>query len=133
MGRGSRTQGVYLDIEKIRFGSRLNLAFEVDEQVAQAMVPSLLLQPLVENALKHGADAEGRIDLTVRAKRQGDSLVLEVLDRGSGPVDAGEGTGTRNTRERIAHLFGPDFGYDLSAGPAGGAVARLRLPWQCAS
>lgn len=123
----------YLALQKARFENDLAVRIDCPDDLRQCQVPRMILQPLVENALKHGADAEGRIDLTVQAKRDGERLVLEVCDHGPGPGESGEGTGTGNTRERIAHLFGPDFGYDLSAGPAGGAVARLRLPWQCAS
>src|ERR671939_1020555 len=103
----------YLEIMQIRFQGRLVVDTRVDHDVADALVPNLILQPLVENAVKPGeskVDGGGRIE--IRARRDGDRVVLSVRDNGPG-LDGGEapppdeeGVGLRNTRERLAQLYG---------------------------
>ena len=103
---------LYLGIEHLRFGDRLRMEFDVDEAVTQAMVPSLVLQPLVENSLKYAvAPREEGGRLRVEAREQEGKLLLVVQDDGPGlPVGvelgAGRGVGFRNTRERLAVLYG---------------------------
>ena len=104
---------LYLGIEKLRFGERLRLEYEIDEDVQQALVPSLVLQPLVENALKYAvAPREEGGRLRIEARRSDDGkLMLVVQDDGPGlPVGVelgtGRGVGFRNTRERLAVLYG---------------------------
>src|SRR5204863_488092 len=77
----------YLDLERARFGDTLSFSVEAEPDTAAAQVPSLLLQPLVENALKHGRGADGRAHVRIRAQRQGPDLRIEVRDRGSGPAE----------------------------------------------
>ena len=103
---------LYLGIEKLRFGDRLRLEFDIDDRVTQALVPSLILQPLVENALKYAvAPREEGGRLRIEAREVDGRLRLVVQDDGPGlPVGvelgAGRGVGFRNTRERLAVLYG---------------------------
>ena len=103
---------LYLGIEQLRFGDRLKLEFDIDEGVAQALVPSLVLQPLVENSLKYAvAPREEGGRLRIEAREADGRLLLIVADDGPGlPVGvelgAGRGVGFRNTRERLAVLYG---------------------------
>jgi LytS/YehU family sensor histidine kinase len=101
----------YLELQRIRFSDRLDIGKTIDPTTLQARVPSLLLQPIVENAVQHGVAAQrgpGRID--IRAARDGDRLHLEVTDTGPGFVDGNgnghDGVGLRNTRARLFHLYG---------------------------
>jgi hypothetical protein len=97
----------WLDIERVRFGERLRVVWDIAPDCERARVPAFLLQPLVENALRHGLGAlpEGG-ELTIRARRTADELSLEVIDDGRGL--AGKlalGVGLRNVRDRLAHMY----------------------------
>jgi two-component system, LytTR family, sensor kinase len=120
----------YLDIMEIRFQGRLQVAFHIEPEVHDALVPHLLLQPIVENALKHGiSDLEeiGRIE--IEARSEGDDLVLVVRDNGPGPVDdPSSGVGVRNTVERLRELYGDRGRFVLRRGERGGAMAEVRMP-----
>jgi len=103
----------YLGIEQARLGNRLHVEWEVAPDVTSAQVPPMLLQPLVENAIRHGVCRSpdgGR--LTIAARRQDTRLALEVCDDGPGPavsrarVESGSGVGLENTRQRLTHLYG---------------------------
>ncbi len=123
----------YLGIERARLGSaRLNVRTEVDPEVADARVPALLLQPLVENAVKHGiAPRAGGGDVILRAHADGPSLVVEVEDRGSGevlgPPEHGAGIALETLRLQLAHRFGEAASLTLSKGEAG-TTATVSLP-----
>lgn len=124
----------YLAIEKVRFGDRLRVNVEVPRDVLDARVPNLVLQPLVENAIKHGIAPNpeaGRLD--VRAEVLGDRLRLQVVDDGAGMNGApspspGSGVGLRNTRERLRRLYGDRFRLELVPGKHGGTEAVLEIP-----
>src|SRR5690606_24871559 len=112
----------YLDIQRVRFQGSLEVAEEVEDAALDALVPNLVLQPLVENAIEHGVsrveDGTGR--LTVRARRAGDRLVLDVEDNGPGLSEEAsarseQGVGLRNTRARLDALYGPAA--SLALGP----------------
>ena len=128
--------GRYLEIVEIRFQGRLETSVSAEPGLGDALVPSLVLQPLAENAMKHGvgkAGGYGRIE--VHAGRSGGDLVLRVVDTGPGDgpgaedaVD-GAGLGLRHTRERLAELYGPDQRFTLDPAPAGGMVAEIVLPY----
>jgi signal transduction histidine kinase len=123
----------YLAIEQARFSDRLRPRFEVPGSVRRAAVPELILQPVIENALRHGIGQ--RTDsgaLTVSARRDGGDLVLTVRDDGAGLPAAGvrEGVGLSNTRERLATMYGERASLRLSPGDPGGAVAEIRLPFR---
>jgi signal transduction histidine kinase len=124
----------YLALIEIRMGARLRLEFDLPEALADLKVPPLLLQPLVENSVKHGLEpavAGGLI--AVRAGRDDADLVLSVRDTGiglrDGPANT-EGFGLSQVRERLATLYGPRASLCLSAAPdaAGGTLAVIRLP-----
>lgn len=125
----------YLGIERVRFGDKLVIAIDVPESVRDALVPNLLLQPLVENAIKHGISrrtTEGHLRIT--ATREGGRLHIEIADDGPGrPAPAAEkstGIGLSNTRRRLEHVYGRDHRFELITSPAGGTIARLDLPWR---
>lgn len=123
----------YLEIMEIRHQGRLTVELDIHPDVLPALVPTLILQPLVENAVRHGvSQVEGMGQIAVAARRDGEQLILEVRDNGPGPdanTRAQEGVGLRNTRERLAQLYGPSQSLALSAVAGGGAVARVVLPF----
>jgi two-component sensor histidine kinase len=119
----------YLDLERARFGEGLRYSVQADPGTASACVPSLLLQPLVENALEHGRGKDGRAEVQIHAARSGDDLRIEVRDGGSGPQPgAVDGVGLSNTRARLRHLYGDRGRLSLLARPGGGALAVVELP-----
>jgi signal transduction histidine kinase len=124
---------LYLGIEKLRFGDRLRLEFDVDERAESALVPSLLLQPLVENAMKYAiAPREQGGAVTVIAGIEGGGLRLAVVDDGPGLPPAvananGRGVGLRNTRERLKVLYGDAHSVEV-AGASPGLRVEMRLP-----
>ncbi len=125
----------YLDIEAVRFGARLRVTYDHEPGLGAALIPSFLLQPLVENAIKHAVSpALGPVDVSLSARREGDELVVKVADSGPGqaaPAAVGTGTGLRNVRERLALLYGDRA--RLDAGRRGaGFVAEVRAPLQWA-
>jgi two-component system LytT family sensor kinase len=124
----------YLYIEQTRFADRLHVDIDVDHDTLDASVPNLILQPLVENAIRHGiasSSVAGRIE--VAAHRRNGSLHLEVTDDGPGLPRGGvvrEGVGLSNTRARIQHLYGPLSSLDLRSQESGGTQVRLVLPYR---
>lgn len=124
----------YLAIERLRFGDRLTVEVDVAAEARRARVPRLVLQPIVENALRHGIGPRvgpGRVE--VRAARENGALTLEVVDDGIGPgavEDGSEGRGLDLTRRRLAALYGEAA--DLRMGPADGSGTRvvIRLPFE---
>jgi len=133
LGEELATIGTYLDIERVRFGDRLRVAMRQDPDTDSLLVPSFMLQPLVENAVKHAVGPSfSPVSLTVTAERGGAMLCLTVEDQGAdtgsgGTRPPGTATGLRNLRERLALLYGDQA--SLEAGPtAGGFRASVRLP-----
>ena len=124
----------FLGIEQMRFSDRLQPVFDIDPALLSALVPEFLLQPLVENALRHGlAKRVTATLLRIEARREGDELVLRVVDDGPGPdgtaAEPGEGVGLGNTRERLATLYGERARLELVRTSEGGAAATVRLPY----
>jgi LytS/YehU family sensor histidine kinase len=115
---------------RARFGERLSVSMEIDPATAGALVPSLILQPLVENAIRHGnAEREGRGSIEVRARQEGGRLVLEVEDDGAGNGDGkGSGLGLAATAERLQILYGNEQSFSAGKGADGGFLARAVLP-----
>jgi len=122
----------YLAVEQIRFSDRLRPTFDVDPATLSAAVPTLVLQPLVENALRHGiAKRTESGHVHVAARREGPDLVLTVSDDGPGVTTAPTaGVGLSNIRARLATLHGNRARLDLASPPGGGAVATVRLPYR---
>lgn len=141
----------YLEIEEMRFGDRLEVEFAIEDGVRSAPVPPLLLQPLVENAIRHGiARRPGPGRVTVSARRDGNELVLAVIDSGPGPAsqvvgnggsggdgrsgrdgsfDAdGGGVGLTNVRKRLEELYAGRGVLRLEGHLGGGTAATIRLP-----
>lgn len=123
----------YLAIEQSRFPDRLRPQFDVPAELRRAAVPELILQPLIENALRHGIGQRTESGvITVQARRDGGELILTVRDDGAGLPAGGvrEGVGLSNTRERLATMYGRPAGLWLSQGDRCGAVAVIRLPFR---
>ena len=124
----------YLEIAQLRFADRLQFQIDVVADADRASVPLFILQPLVENALAHGIG--GRTQggcVRVTARREGDRLRLEVADDGAGLTTSTTlrfGLGLSNTRERLRAAFGDDQGLSLGRADAGGAVARIDVPFR---
>lgn len=120
----------YLWIEQVRFGDRLTVDVDIDPSVTQAAIPPMLLQPIVENALRHGAAAQpGQAHLKISAGPVGDGLEIVVEDDGPGlTADFSPGVGVSNVRDRLSVAYGDDGEFELVDGPNGGTVARVRLP-----
>jgi len=125
----------YLDIESIRFGPQLRVEKDIDPDTLELIVPSMMLQPLVENSIKHGLSqklGEGRI--TIRSQRQGDHAVIDVIDNGAGipATDAtrvkGTGIGLRNVNERLRVIYGANYQLQLDSVPGEGTCARIVIP-----
>lgn len=133
----------YLGIEQERLQERLRVHVEVEDATKEALVPHLILQPLVENAIKHGIAPYARGgEIYIRAHSHDETLVLEVADDGPGlPATSGDGApvatqpaertgiGLRTTQERLEHLFGEDARFELINQPDGGLLVRLTLPF----
>lgn len=122
--------GNYLEIEQARFGGRLDYQIRVPGELMDARVPNLVLQPLVENALRHGLSGQarpGRIEIL--AARQGDHLQLQVVDDGRGlPPGMTERVGLSNTRARLELMYPGRHRFGLRSGPGGGVTAEILLP-----
>lgn len=126
----------YLEIERVRFGERLCVTREIDAQALDLSVPSLILQPLVENAVRHGHDPAGCIDITVSVKTQTDEVLVAIADRGPGmppryAVDGSRGHGLRNVEQRLTMTYGPEYGLEISMNKPHGTVVTVKIP-KCA-
>ncbi len=127
---------LYLDIEKVRFEERLSLQLDIEEPAKQALIPSLLLQPLIENAIKYGiARAEGGGRLSISAKVFAGDLLMEISDDGpgcelvNGHVPDSSGVGLANTHERLATLYGSKHSIRLSQTDPHGLTICIRIPY----
>ncbi len=124
----------YLDLQGARFGDRLDVRFDVAPEARPLAVPSFLLQPLVENALRHGiARKPGRACLDITAAVKDGTLALSVTDDGAGllpgfDLDRHAGTGLRNIRVRLQQLYGPAASLRVDPASPGGTVVTVRLP-----
>jgi two-component system, LytTR family, sensor kinase len=124
----------YLEVMQIRFQGRLHVRIHAEPDASAALVPNLILQPLVENAVKHGVSkmvGTGRIE--IRAQRADARVLLTVIDNGpglpNGTLPPSEGVGLRNTRMRLAQLYGSDQSLTLRTGESGGLIAEVSLPY----
>jgi two-component system LytT family sensor kinase len=133
---------LYLEIEKTRFAERLSLDFQIEEQAKLAMVPSLLLQPIIENSMKHAiAQNELGGTITLLAKVVQHRLIMQLSDTGSGSKigkskmesSKGRGIGLRNTNERLKALYENDFSVSIDLLPLGGLRTTIELPCEYSS
>ena len=128
----------YLEIERERFSDRMTVAFTIEPGVGAALVPSLILQPLVENAVKHGVSAaRGQVGIKLRAQRNGEQLVIEIEnDRPESPRTdwrpVGTRVGLRNVAERLEARFGDQGRLETDRGDARRFRARIEMPWRTA-
>jgi len=128
----------YLDVERVRLGERLHVEFEIDPKTETALVPNLILQPLVENAIRHGiAPHVENGDVRILSELEGDRLILSIFDNGKGiEVFNGngqmyeEGVGIRNTRERLKVIYGERASFKLNSLESGWTESRVTLPLQ---
>jgi signal transduction histidine kinase len=129
----------YLEIERARLGSRLQVRVEVDPETLDAQVPNLLLQPLVENAIRHGIAPRvdgGRVEVAVA--REGDTLRLVVCDNGAGlpagtSLGSNAGVGIGNTRTRLDRLYGDRHRFEFATPSGGGLAVTVVIPYVVAS
>lgn len=125
----------YLEIMQIRFEGKLEIDIQIGDDAREALVPNLILQPLVENAVKHGVDkvaSTGRI--RIRARREAERLVMTVSDNGPGPAKVAKldevGVGLANIRQRLEQLYGGEQSLTLAEAPEGGTVAQIVIPFR---
>lgn len=124
----------YVSIEKMRFGDRLSVLLDIASGTERALVPSFVLQPLVENAIKHGLRGERETGVIwIRSTRESDELVLTVSDNGIGlskesAADLAMGIGLGSTSERLARMYPSQHTFSLQGLPEGGTEARIALP-----
>jgi two-component system LytT family sensor kinase len=125
----------YLEIEKVRFGGSLVVTKEVDEDLLDVFVPSLILQPLVENAIRHGRSPDGSVQLMIRITSQENELVATIADWGPGmPVDfrkvIGKGVGLGNVDGRLRKMYGEGSAIEVSPNEPHGVMISFRIPLQ---
>lgn len=131
----------YLEIVEIRYQGRLRVSVSSELDTLPALVPTLILQPLIENAMKHGVSrARGHGTISVRAEREGDHIVLSVTDSGPAGIpeggvaaslgEEGMGLGLSHTRQRLREAYGQQQSFDLIPTAEGGMTARISLPYR---
>jgi LytS/YehU family sensor histidine kinase len=127
---------VYLEIEKMRFGDRLKVTFDIADETLDAQLPHLLLQPLVENAVRHGIarmpSSQGKLHLSSR--QQGSCLLVTIADNGPGfsspdTLRAGNGLGLRATKERLQTLYGDRQQFSITSLPNQGTQVSIVIPF----
>jgi LytS/YehU family sensor histidine kinase len=126
----------YLGIETVRFRDRLHVDYDIPTNCMSALVPSMVLQPLVENSIKHGTGpVSERVDIHVRAERRDGRLALEVADNGKGCADVNSamehgGIGLHNVRERLHLLYGDQASFQLASPGGRGFQVMLVFPFE---
>ena len=124
----------YLAIEQVRFADRLRIEIKVEAGVLDGLVPCFLLQPIVENAIRHGianCESEGLVEAS--ARRDGSMLLLQVRDSGGGlraPQQNGHGIGLKNTRERLAHFYRENYSMKAQPVASGGFEVAISIPYE---
>jgi len=124
---------VYLEIEQARFGERLRVTREISPGALGVSVPSLILQPLVENAIRHGQAGDGRVSLTIRVQPQAKVIVITIVDQGPGmstnhKIGESPGHGLRNVDERLRKTYGDGYGLGFVANEPQGTVVTVKIP-----
>ena len=125
----------YIALQQARFGERLRVEYQIADECLECLVPTLLLQPIVENAFRHGIGRKTHACcLRVCATRQPDALSITIADDGAGlpadfDVERQAGTGLRNVRSRLVHLYGDDAGFEIRAAGDVGTAVTMRIPF----
>jgi signal transduction histidine kinase len=137
LGSELRALDLYLEIEKVRFGERLIIRKEVESRAREALVPSLILQPLIENAIKYAVmPIEDGGTLTISAKVHDQMLILQLSDNGPGlkngqkPKNGSGGVGLKNTRERLQQFYGDRQAFTLAPNDPSGLVVTINIPFE---
>lgn len=131
-------EGMYFNIMRARLESKLNLRLEVGKEAEKAMVPSLILQPLIENAIEHGmGSSREALDINIAAQRTDGTINISISDNGVGfaPVDrtaSGHGKGIANVKSRLTHLYGDAFAFDIGNNDQGGTAVTMTFPYRVA-
>lgn len=122
----------YLDIEQLRFQDRLHAQFDVAPETLTALVPNLILQPVVENAVRHGVSAQtGSGMIRISAKRSNGQLQIVITDNGPGlPQRITLGIGIAATRNRLRRMYGEEADFEMTNQPEGGAMVTLKIPYR---
>ena len=125
--------GSYLEIEQTRFQDRLKVDFDIEKDALDAYVPNLILQPIVENAIRHGIAPRAEAGLIqVQARRENGFVELSVKDNGLGLNETEgiiNGIGLSNTRKRLEKLYGEHYGFEISSPSTGGLQVKLKIPF----
>ena len=131
------TLKLYLEIEKMRFEDRMRPKFDIDPRAERARLPSLLLQPLVENAIKYAVTPqEEGAEICVTVRLAGERVQIAVSDTGPGLIEGrispslSTGVGLANIRDRLAQAYGPDHRFETRSTPAGGFSVEIEIPYQ---
>lgn len=127
----------YLDIEKVRFQERLSVEFSGDAEVLQAKIPNLLLQPLVENSIRHGiGNLKKNGFIRISAHQAGNRLCLEITDNGKvfsqtlNKLKGSGGLGLENTTERLKQIYGADYKFRIAGNDSGGTTVEINIPFE---
>jgi signal transduction histidine kinase len=123
----------YLEIERVRFGDRLHVTHRIEPELLDLLVPSLVLQPIVENALRHGLEPDGSVDLGISIHTDGNDALIAISDRGPGMparhmIGQGPGHGLSNVDQRLRKSYGQAYGLKIGANQPQGAIVTLRIP-----
>jgi LytS/YehU family sensor histidine kinase len=129
----------YLAIEQLRFGQRLQVEQNIDPEILDAFVPTLILQPIVENAIRHGIESQADVGrIAVNARRDCNQIKLSVSDNGKKPFDAAimankrPGIGLANTQARLQQLYGEEQSFSVGDGELGGWTVEIKIPFRSA-
>lgn len=131
---------LYLQIERVRFGDRLQIHYQIEPEAEQAVVPSLILQPIIENAIKHAiakVEGVGILSLEARLLKEQNCLLLRVCDNGPGlgskpetQLFTANGVGLSNTLERLKSLYDDQFQFRVENQKPSGLCVEIRFPFQ---
>ena len=137
LGQETKALRLYLEIEKVRFDDRLEVVWNIDEECENALVPSMILQPIIENAVKHAIskmENGGQIAITARAF--GNDLLMDVADNGpgadivDGQLSRENGVGLANIKERLHSLYQRNFAFSIEDNQPSGVRVRIRIPYE---